>query len=224
VAFSICKLLLKSFLFNFSIVKLLINSENYTKITVNNFRGYLGYMKKALLIASVLFIAVITTACINNIAVQELNNKAAEYMQKGDYEAAVNRLQASIDLDSSMYETYYNLGIAATNAKKYDVAIEAFENGIKIKPDYSNFYYSLGLAQSSYADELLDETADDNDNTKKISEEDKLKAEGLKKNASANLAKYLDLNPQAEDKQTVKALINDLNGVTDKAQRETVEE
>ena len=51
-------------------------------------------MKKALLIASVLFIAVITTACINNIAVQELNNKAAEFMQKGDYEAAVNRLQA----------------------------------------------------------------------------------------------------------------------------------
>ena len=82
-------------------------------------------MKKALLIASVLFIAVISTACINNIAVQELNNKAAEYMQKGDYEAAVNRLQASIDLDSSMYETYYNLGIAATSAKKYDVAIEA---------------------------------------------------------------------------------------------------
>ena len=47
-----------------------------------------------------------------------------EYMQKGDFEAAVNRLQASIDLDSTMYETYYNLGIAATNAKKYDVAID----------------------------------------------------------------------------------------------------
>jgi hypothetical protein len=30
-------------------------------------------MKKALLIASVLFIAVVSTACINNIAVQELN-------------------------------------------------------------------------------------------------------------------------------------------------------
>ena len=53
-------------------------------------------MKKALLIASVLFIAVISTACINNIAVQELNNKAAEYMKKGDYDDAVNRLQASI--------------------------------------------------------------------------------------------------------------------------------
>ena len=34
-------------------------------------------MKKALMIASVLLVAVISTACINNIAVQELNNKAA---------------------------------------------------------------------------------------------------------------------------------------------------
>ena len=88
-------------------------------------------MKKALLIASVLFIAVISTACINNVAVQNLNNKAAEFMEKGDYEAAMNRLEASIDLDATMYETYYNLGIAATNAKKYEKAIDALENGIK---------------------------------------------------------------------------------------------
>ena len=117
-------------------------------------------MKKALLIASVLFIAVISTACINNIAVQELNNKAAEYMQKSDYEAAINRLQASIDLDSTMHETYYNLGIAATQAKKYDIAIDAFENGIKIKPDFANFYYSLAVAQSEYAESLA-QTGDD---------------------------------------------------------------
>ena len=113
-------------------------------------------MKKALLIASVLFIAVISTACINNIAVQELNNKAAEFMQKGDYESAMNRLEASIDLDSTMYETYYNLGIAATNAKKYDIAIEALENGIKIKPDFSNFYYSLAVAQAELAESLVE--------------------------------------------------------------------
>ena len=72
-------------------------------------------MKKALLIASVLFIAVISTACINNIAVQELNNKAAEYMEKGDYEAAMNRLEASIDLDATMFETYYNIWGAKMN-------------------------------------------------------------------------------------------------------------
>ena len=115
-------------------------------------------MKKALMIACVLFVAVVSTACINNIAVQELNNKAAEYMQKGDYESAMNRLQASLDLDSTMYETYYNLGIAAINAKKFDKAIEALEGGIKIKPDFADFYYSLGIAQADLADEIVEVT------------------------------------------------------------------
>ena len=166
-------------------------------------------MKKALLIASVLFVAVISTACINNIAVQELNNKAAEFMQKGDYESAVNRLQASIDLDSSVYETYYNLGIAATNAKKYEVAIDAFENGIKLNSDYTNFFYSLAVAQSEYAEALLDS----DDDKKTISEEDKFKAQNLKNSAVENAKKYLELTPNAEDKEDVEELIEDLTKV-----------
>ena len=173
-------------------------------------------MKKALLIASVLFIAVISTACINNIAVQELNNKASEYMQKGDYESAMNRLQASIDLDATMYETYYNLGIAATNAKKYDTAIEAFENGIKLKPAHADFYYSLGVAQSSYADELVEPTIynEEKDEVieRNVSEADKAKAEALKMAAIDNLNKYLEMEPKAEDRDTVEALIKDCEG------------
>lgn len=149
-------------------------------------------MKKALMIASVLFIAVVSTACINNMAVQELNNKAAEYMQKGDYESAMNRLQASLDLDSTMYETYYNLGVAAINANKYEKAIEALEGGIKIKPDYADFYYSLGLAQTSLADEILEnsekELSEGEKNAeivntepkKELSDEDKAKVADLK--------------------------------------------
>ena len=164
-------------------------------------------MKKALMIASVLLVAVISTACINNIAVQELNNKAAEYMQKGDYESAMNRLQASLDLDSTMYETYYNLGIASINAKKYEKAIEAFEGGIKIKPDFADFYYSLGVAQADLADELVEETED----KKEITEEDTLKAVELKKSAVENLTKYLELKPTAEDKKTIEELIEESN-------------
>lgn len=164
-------------------------------------------MKKALLIASVLFIAVISTACINNIAVQELNNKAAEYMQKGDYESAINRLQASIDLDSTMYETYYNLGIAATNAKKYDIAIEAFENGIKIKPDFANFYYSLAVVQAEYSEELIELS----DEKKEVSADDKAKSSDLKNAAIEHAKKYLELNPQAEDKDEVEDFLEDLN-------------
>lgn len=175
-------------------------------------------MKKALMIVSVLFIAVVTTACINNIAVQELNNKAAEYMEKGDYESAMNRLQASLDLDSTMYETYYNLGIAAINAKKYEKAIEAFEGGIKIKPDYADFYYSLGLAQTDLADQVLEVTEEKTE----ISDEDKAKAAELKKYAAENLSKYLEMTPDTEDKKTIEELIAEINsfinGETSKAE------
>ena len=177
-------------------------------------------MKKALLIASVLFIAVISTACINNIAVQELNNKAAEYMQKGDYEAAVNRLQASIDLDSTMYETYYNLGIAATNAKKYDVAIDALENGLKIKPDFTNFYYSLAVAQAEYADDLED--LSDNLKNEDLKKNEAKIAE-LKNSALANAQKYLETSPQAEDREEIEELIEDLNKVEKKEQTKVLE-
>lgn len=159
-------------------------------------------MKKALMIASVLFIAVVSTACINNMAVQELNNKAAEYMQKGDYESAMNRLQASLDLDATMYETYYNLGVAAINAEKYEKAIEALEGGIKVKPDFADFYYSLGIAQSNLADEL-GETEED----KEVSDEDKAKITELKKASVENLSKYLEIKPDTDDKETIEELI-----------------
>ncbi len=181
-------------------------------------------MKKALLIASVLFIAVISTACINNIAVQELNNKAAEYMEKGDYDAAVNRLQASIDLDSTMYETYYNLGVAATKAEKYDIAIDALQNGLKLNPDYADFYYSLGTAQYEYSNELIEDEAEEDEVDDKVeapSDEDKQKAEELKKSALENFQKYLELKPQAEDKETVEKLINDINSVEDTKEQKT---
>ncbi len=186
-------------------------------------------MKKALMIVSVLLVAVISTACINNMAVQELNNKAAEYMQKGDYESAMNRLQASLDLDSTMYETYYNLGVAAINAQKFDKAIDALEGGIKIKPDFADFYYSLGIAQSEKANEIIDKAEEnlnedaataENVNERNVVMEAEKRTEAsearkeaveLKKAAVANLTKYLEMKPDATDKETIEALIEESN-------------
>lgn len=184
-------------------------------------------MKKALMIASVLLVAVISTACINNMAVQELNNKAAEYMQKGEYEEAMNRLQSSLDLDATMYETYYNLGVAAISAEKYEKAIDALENGIKIKPDYPEFYYSLGVAQSQFADEILEDDNEEDDYKEKIDatkkEENKTKANDLKQSAIVNLKKYLEMVPDAKDKDTIEALIVELGTVqTEEKQANTV--
>ncbi len=174
-------------------------------------------MKKALMIASILFVAVISTACINNIAVQELNNKAAEYMQKGDYEAAMSRLQASLDLDSTMYQTYYNLGVAAINAKKYEKAIEALEGGIKLNPDYPDFYYSLGVAQISLADEIIESdeenaSAENNETisaeeNKELQKEKIQKAVELKKDSIKSLNSFIAKVPNTKERTSVEEMI-----------------
>jgi len=126
-------------------------------------------MKRALLIGTILFIAVVSTACINNFAVQELNNKAKIYLEKGDYEAAINRLEASVDLDNTIFETNYNLGIAYIKAQDYKKAINILNQAVKLKPDYTDTYYSLGIAHESYADYLEDLKPQRNNN---ISEDD----------------------------------------------------
>ena len=80
-------------------------------------------MKRILLLFTILLVSVLTTACINNLAIQELNNKAVAYMDKGDTETAICRLKSSLDLDAEIYETHYNLAIAYNNIKEYEKAI-----------------------------------------------------------------------------------------------------
>ena len=91
-------------------------------------------MKKAVFIVAILFVAVVSTACINNIAVQELNNAAEISMSKGDYDSAIQKLEACIDLDNNMFETYYNLGVAYIEARQFNKAIESLEKSIKLNP------------------------------------------------------------------------------------------
>ncbi len=115
-------------------------------------------MKKAFLLVVILFVSVISTACINNLAVQELNNKAKAYLEQGDYENAISRLKAVIDLDATTFEPHYNLAIAYTQAEKYPEAIETFANALKIKPDFTDTYYSLAVAQENFAKGIIDGT------------------------------------------------------------------
>ena len=58
------------------------------------------------------------------------------------------------------------------------------------------------MVEDTYFDTEKEETV-----TKKVTEEDKAKAQGLKDLAVTNLKKYLEMNPQAEDKVTVEELI-----------------
>jgi len=112
-------------------------------------------MKKALLLATVLLISVISTACINNFAVQELNNKAKEFMEKGDYASAIERLKSSVDLDGNVFETQYNLAVAYTQAEDYANAIKTYGDVIKINPDFADSYYSLAVCEENLAKDII---------------------------------------------------------------------
>ena len=130
-------------------------------------------MKKVILLITVLFVSVISTACINNLAVQELNSKAKEYMEAGEIDKAICRLRSSIDLDTNVFETHYNLGVALISAKQYGEAEKSLENAIKLKPDFADAYYSLAVAQEELAYEKINKKEDVNkdDNVSSDAEE-----------------------------------------------------
>lgn len=183
-------------------------------------------MRKALLLLSILFVSVISTACINNFAVQELNSKAKIYLEEGDYKAAIERLKSSIDLDDTIFETHYNLAVAYTQAEDYANAMEAYKKAIELNPDMADIYYSLAVAEGNLAIDLhngavrIDEdgslyTPENND-----LDEDEFKADEVVENyisdlnadAVKNYEIYLEKAPASPDAAEVKKKINELNG------------
>ncbi len=189
-------------------------------------------MKKVLLIFTILALSVFTTACINNLAVQELNNKAAEFMKKGEYENAISRLQSSVDLDPSIFETQYNLAIAYTENEDYDLAIETYKTALALKPDSKETYYSMAVMYENYAKDLFtgntkvqkEEAKSDDDEDKvsfdsegkyKPTEEELNEVKQYYGEAIASYEKYLELSTDSKDTLDVKAHIEDLRANLD---------
>lgn len=185
-------------------------------------------MKKVVLLITILFVSVISTACINNLAVQELNNKAKEYMANGETEKAICRLRSSIDLDTSIFETHYNLGVALIEVKEYAEAQASLENAIKLKPDFADSYYSLAMAMENQADDIIngrtnedktlnaeqtEESAQQADAKakKELTEAEKNKVVELLNGAVDNYNKYIVKKPDAEDKDKVEEQIRFVN-------------
>lgn len=195
-------------------------------------------MKKALLLVSILFISVISTACINNFAVQELNNKAKSFMDKGDYQAAIERLKSSIDLDGTVFETRYNLAVAYTKAEDYSNAVEAYSEAIKLNPDFADSYYSLAVCEENLAKDIIngfvkvDEDGsvekikpNENEDLTEQASENKLSDSDIKMivtllgNSLSDYNIYLD-KTTSNDKAEVEAKITELNNLVAKYNKE----
>ncbi len=185
-------------------------------------------MKRLFLILTILFVSVLTTACINNFAIQELNNKAKEYLNSGEVDKAICRYKSSLDLDSGILETNYNLGVAYIAAKNYEEALDALKVAVKLNPEFADAYYSIAVALENAAYDKINGVKPKNiDCTSgqtitidaqteevkpvKLSESDKLEVSKLFMDAVDNYNHYLSLNPAAEDKDNVSAKVEELN-------------
>ena len=193
-------------------------------------------MKKALLLVCVLSVSVVTTACINNLAVQELNNKAAVYMEKENYPEAIERLKSSIDLDDSLFESHYNLAIAYTKNDDYVNALNSYNRAIELNPDFADAYYSLAVVEENIITDIHSGNleVDDSGNLSKVDKEqqeevnssdDEFKTDSKEKltpvakayikkmteDAVKNYGLYLDKGKDVSDKNEVEARIKELN-------------
>src|SRR5574344_1414345 len=184
-------------------------------------------VKKAFLLVLILFVSVISTACINNFAVQELNNKAKTALDSGDYDTAISRLKSSIDLDGTIFETHYNLGIAYTQAEKYPQAVETFKDAAKLRPNFADTYYSMAVAQENFAKGIIDgtikkneqgfyeavknaNTTDENAESSKVklTKEDKIAIADIFNDAITSYNTYLEKNPQGNDNENIQNKIS----------------
>lgn len=123
---------------------------------------------------------------------------AKEYEILGQVDKALVMLE-EVNIKQSISELIYEAGRLYYNQKKYDKAVERFEEVLQIKPDYANALYSLGLAyqkqgQIGLAIEQFEKVLTlnpDNDGVKKTIAE-------LKNSANVVGIKIVDNEPEGE--------------------------
>jgi len=163
-------------------------------------------MKKYLGILIILAITLSTSACrkisMSQMDVYKLNQKAAAYMEQGDYDSAIARLVAINDLEDNHPEVYYNLGIAYIKKQDYDKAIEALTKATELKSDMADAYYSLGVAYEMQTDAKIEELKTTTDETKKA--QIKMQIIQNMQYISENYSKYVEKTPESAEKEQLK--------------------
>ncbi len=174
-------------------------------------------MKKFFLLLFILFASFSCTACINNLAIQELNQIGKNYLDKGDFDNAIARFQSSIDLDENVFESNYNLGIAFYQKNDYKNSVTFLKKAVQIQPENPLGYYSLALALadgwSAYKQSAINMTDDieaSNQNTVSDNKNDILNEIENANEAIKMFENYLKLSSNPDDKTRVEDRIEEL--------------
>lgn len=170
-------------------------------------------MKKTLLLFVLLLVSIMTTACINKIAVEELNNKAVKYLDNGDSETAICRLKSSLDLDEEFYQTHYNLALAYNTLENYEGALAEAKRVLELKSDFYDAIYVMAVAKNEMAMQILNKNQDETDQNKSLTTEDMLEFNNIAGEAIELFNEYLVKKVNAEEQEKVNEKISELNGL-----------
>ncbi len=168
-------------------------------------------MKKLLLFITILLVSVITTACINNLAIQELNNKAETYMNNGDTETAICRLKSSLDLDDEIYQTHYNLAVAYNNVGEYEKSIEEAKKVLELNPEFYDAYYTMAVSKEALTYKIADKIPDENGNIPELTMEEISQFNSSAQDTIDTYNEYLVKKINAEETEQINNKINELN-------------
>ncbi len=72
--------------------------------------------------------------------------KGNNFIQKVDYEKALDYFEKALDLCPNDISLLNNIGFTYGEMKKYDKAIETYEKSLKIKPSHANTWNGLALS------------------------------------------------------------------------------
>ena len=172
-------------------------------------------MLKLIKFLFVLILGMVSCACVNMVAVHELNSKASDYLQEGDVHAAISRLEASIDLDGNIYESRYNLASAYLQVGKNKEALENIEIALKLAKNEPIVFYTHGVAAMKVAKEIYQKKNKDGKivqtvfNSKEAEEKAAKRYVNLLTEANKSYNRYTKLAPNAEDTQQIYNLIKE---------------
>jgi excisionase family DNA binding protein len=110
-------------------------------------------------------------------------NRGSAYSNLGDYKRAINDYTVAIEIDPKDYLNFFGRGLAFYYLGDYERAIEDYTEAIKLNSEYANVYKNRGIVYVAIGENLM---------------------------ALADYERYLELLPEATDRQVIKDQIEEL--------------
>jgi tetratricopeptide (TPR) repeat protein len=83
--------------------------------------------------------------CNENEKESALKQVAELYLEAGLYEEAETKYVASLEFSPEDVEIYNRIGLTLRKQKKYEEALQCYNQILKIRPDHPGIYYNMGI-------------------------------------------------------------------------------